>query len=279
MVALTNPLLQTMARFIVFESEASNWVPMDTNATCINGAVNMTCRDVFIYEVATGLVERVSVTTEGVEGNGASFGASSSGDGTTIVFASSSNNLVAGDTNGNAASCYTPHSGENYCYDIFLHHRTTGETRRISLNNDGSQFNGSSTDGVLSPDGEFAVFFTLAPEITPNCSSCPTMLRLDLETQQWESLGAMLGRSRMDVTPRAQQIGYSTVSIAYRTCDPDSQYCLEAAVWDATNRPYVVPLPACSGYPRPDTPASAPSRGAYSVYLPMTRNSCRAGNP
>jgi Tol biopolymer transport system component len=74
-----------------FWSNAWNIVENDTNMT----------GDFFVWERATGLVTRASVTSSGAEANGADGGVLS-GDGTVAVYRASATNLVEGDTNGKA---------------------------------------------------------------------------------------------------------------------------------------------------------------------------------
>jgi hypothetical protein len=79
-------------RFVAFESSASNFVSNDTNG--FN-------RDIFIKDLATGAVARLSISASGAEQNGISFDPEISGDGHYVVFQSGSSNLISGDTNGN----------------------------------------------------------------------------------------------------------------------------------------------------------------------------------
>lgn len=74
---------------VAFSSEATNLVASDTNGT----------QDVFVKDLATGVVTLVSTGANG-QGNGGSYRSAISGDGTKIVFESRASNLVAGDTNG-----------------------------------------------------------------------------------------------------------------------------------------------------------------------------------
>ena len=76
-------------RFVGFESNSSNLVPGDTNATT----------DVFVHDLVGVSTQLASLTTGGVQGNAFSFGAAVSGDGRIVAFASEATNLVAGDTN------------------------------------------------------------------------------------------------------------------------------------------------------------------------------------
>jgi hypothetical protein len=72
-----------------------------------------------------GRTERVSVGSDGTEGNDQSSFPSMSTDGRFVAFSSSASNLVAGDTNGKD--------------DIFVHDRTIGVTERVSIVSDGTQ--------------------------------------------------------------------------------------------------------------------------------------------
>lgn len=76
---------------VVFESEATNLVPGDTNSW----------QDVFVCEVATGAITRVSVRTNGDQANSLSGQPSISGNGGRTAFTSAASNLVVGDTNAN----------------------------------------------------------------------------------------------------------------------------------------------------------------------------------
>lgn len=80
------------AALVVFASEATNFVPNDTNGRI----------DIYAYHTATGEMRRVSETMEGEIGNNNSVRPAVSVDFTTILFTSDADNLVADD--GNAAS-------------------------------------------------------------------------------------------------------------------------------------------------------------------------------
>ena len=74
-----------------FHSDASNLVPGDTNGIS----------DVFVYDRQTHTIERVSVASDGTQGNGHSSSVGSiSADGRYVAFDSNASNLVPGDTNG-----------------------------------------------------------------------------------------------------------------------------------------------------------------------------------
>jgi Tol biopolymer transport system component len=69
--------------FIAYGSNGRNIVPDDFNNAL----------DVFVYDVAQGFTERVSVTSSGLESNGLSFNPSLSGDGGLVYFYSDATNL------------------------------------------------------------------------------------------------------------------------------------------------------------------------------------------
>ena len=105
---------------IVFVSSASNLVAGDSNGVA----------DLFIKDLMTGAIMRVSTDGNGVQGNDNSTFGIFSPDGTKILFSSAATNLVAGDTNGAA--------------DIFLKDLTTGAVTRVSTDASGAQANGLS---------------------------------------------------------------------------------------------------------------------------------------
>ncbi len=75
-------------RYVVFTSESSNLVAGDTN----------TSSDVFVKDLSTGAIARVSVTAAGAEANGTSFQPEISADGSRITFSSLASNLTGDPT-------------------------------------------------------------------------------------------------------------------------------------------------------------------------------------
>jgi hypothetical protein len=78
-------------RYVVFPSDIPNLVPNDANGVVI---------DVFVKDLVTGAVGRVSVSNTNVDGDDRSFEPATSADGRYVAFSSSATNLVSGDTNG-----------------------------------------------------------------------------------------------------------------------------------------------------------------------------------
>ncbi|HVZ93877.1 MAG TPA: hypothetical protein VG797_05155 [Phycisphaerales bacterium] len=137
------PAVSADGRFVAFQSDATNFVPDDTNASS----------DIFVHEIQTGHTTRVSVVTGGGQANGRSLSPTISADGRYVAFWSLASNLVAGDTNS-----FT---------DAFVHDNTTGETRRVSVCTDGTQANGSSYYPITSGNGRFVAFTSDASNLVP----------------------------------------------------------------------------------------------------------------
>ncbi|MFT7485448.1 MAG: Tol biopolymer transport system component [Candidatus Paceibacteria bacterium] len=131
-------------RYVAFESDATNLVPVDTNAR----------RDVFVKDLQTGAVILASVDSAGLQGNRDSQNASLSEFGLRIAFSSNASNLVPMDANGYE--------------DLFVHDLATGITERINVSTAGEQGHIGAYEVILSPDGGFAVFFSGASNHVPN---------------------------------------------------------------------------------------------------------------
>lgn len=97
------------------------------------------------------MLQRVSLSRLGVEGNLDSFAPSISADGRYVVFLSVADNLVADDTNGQQ--------------DVFLYDRDSGEVTRVSVGFEGQEANGISNDAHISSDGNRVVFVSEASNL------------------------------------------------------------------------------------------------------------------
>ncbi len=136
-------------RHVAFTSFASDLVPGDTN-----GSTNLFAGiDVFVRDRATGVTERVSVSSTGAEADNSSSSPAISADGRFVAFASGASNLVAGDTNGGT--------------DVFVRDRRSGTTERVSLSSAGAQGNNESFAPALSGDGRFVAFTSTASNLVP----------------------------------------------------------------------------------------------------------------
>ncbi len=144
------PSISADGRFVSFGSLASNLVAGDTNAF----------GDVFVRDTCLGAAGctpstvRVSVASDGTQGDDTSDSFSISADGRFVAFESDASNLVAGDT--------------NLATDIFIRDTCRGATGctpstvRVSVASDGTQANGNSfgnaNGAAVSADGRFVAF-------------------------------------------------------------------------------------------------------------------------
>jgi hypothetical protein len=129
---------------ISFTSSASNLVPNDTNSE----------GDIFVYNIQTGEMIRVSVDSNGVEANGQSQHAYLSEDGNIVVFKSWASNLVLNDTNNKS--------------DVFIHNIQTGETTRVSVSSEGEQGIGFHGEPSISNDGNIVAFSSTSSNLVLN---------------------------------------------------------------------------------------------------------------
>jgi len=154
------PSLSLDGRYVAFASLAANLVPGDTNRSW----------DVFVHDIVTRTTSRVSLASDGAQGNSGSTDPSISADGRYVAFQSAASNLVDSDANGT--------------FDIFVHDRTTGRTRIASVSTDGVQVNGYTTYPKISGDGRFVVFRSHADNLVPGDTNAnPDIFLRDLLTQ------------------------------------------------------------------------------------------------
>jgi Tol biopolymer transport system component len=104
-----------------------------------------------------GVNRRVSVASDGTQGNKGSYHPSISSDGRYVAFVSDADNLVSDDTNNFCDTDYNYVFDDN-CPEVFVHDRQTGETERVSVANDGTQANYESYQPSISADGRFVAF-------------------------------------------------------------------------------------------------------------------------
>ncbi|MEG3843435.1 DUF4347 domain-containing protein, partial [Microcoleus sp. herbarium14] len=84
------PSISADGRYVSFESAATNLVNGDTNGQL----------DIFLRDTVKNTTSRISVDSNGNQGNGESGASSISADGRYVAFASKASNLASGDTNG-----------------------------------------------------------------------------------------------------------------------------------------------------------------------------------
>jgi len=136
---------------VAFSSDASDLVPGDTNGY----------RDVFIRDTGAGATLMASIGINGVASDGPSNEASISSDGRYVIFTSSADNLVVGDTN-NAS-------------DIFVRDLQANSTVLVSVGVSGvGPGNRASYSPIASANGRRVLFRSKAGNLGPGTFSSGT---------------------------------------------------------------------------------------------------------
>lgn len=139
------PRISADGRYVAFESTATNLVVGQSSSPHVQ---------IYLYDTTTGsitLVSRASTAPTTPSNNAATL-TDISDDGARIVYTSRATNLVAGQTDSNAAD------------DVFLFDRTTSSTRLVSRASSSATTtgNGRSHLGRLSGDGQWVAFVSAA---------------------------------------------------------------------------------------------------------------------
>jgi Tol biopolymer transport system component len=131
-------------RWVTYYSYSSNLVPGDTNANA----------DVFLRDRLNGVTSRISVSSNGVQGDGFSTEPTISPDGRFIVFASNSTTLTPGEA--------------DFVEDIFIRDRLVGTTTKVSVPWTGTVGGGNSSLPCLSANGQYVAFESESPVLVPD---------------------------------------------------------------------------------------------------------------
>ncbi|MEM7707251.1 MAG: calcium-binding protein [Pseudomonadota bacterium] len=146
------PAFSRDARFLAFESNATNFVAADTNGR----------RDIFLADLAGDTIERVNVLNDGTETDANSEHPAVSADGRFVAFESRASNLVPDVLNGSNS--------------IYVKDRLTGEVSLISQSTSGVSADGFCEWPSISPNGRLVVF------------DCPATTLVDLDNGGSESV-------------------------------------------------------------------------------------------
>jgi Tol biopolymer transport system component len=139
--ASASPTISRDGRFVAFTSSATNLVPGDTNGYS----------DIFIRNLSTGTLKRVSAAAPGGSQDQDLWNAVISGNGRYVSFSTPAP-LVAGDDNG--------------AEDVFVNDLNTGETSLVSgPPQAGTASNGDSYSPSMSGDGRYVAFASWATNL------------------------------------------------------------------------------------------------------------------
>jgi Tol biopolymer transport system component len=150
--SLSRPAVSTTGQYVAFASDLGLLSGGDANGFA----------DVFVRDMQSSTIVRISVATGGGQANGPSDHPSVSGDGRYVAFQSSATNVVASDT--------------NFAADIFVTDRDTDAdgifdepgavaTARVSVATGGAQANGPSTKPAISGNGRYVAFLSRASNL------------------------------------------------------------------------------------------------------------------
>lgn len=139
--SLSQIAISSTGEVVAFASESSNLVSEDNNGVS----------DIFLHYLTRGETIRISVNAQGVEADGASFQPSLDGDGKLVAFSSVAKNLDEPFTSS--------------ARQIFLYDADNQSLRLITKGIDGGGANGESYSPVLSADGQFLAFSSLADDL------------------------------------------------------------------------------------------------------------------
>lgn len=146
-------------RRIVFSSEADNLVEIDTNGF----------RDVFVRDLSNDANILASAATNGLPGDNLSYEGAMSANGRFVVFTSSADNLVAGDSNKRE--------------DVFVRDLASNTTALVSVNLSGTASgNQASHTATISADGRFVAFRSSATDLASGSFSRENLFVRDLNS-------------------------------------------------------------------------------------------------
>jgi len=177
-----NPAVSPDGRWVSFSSLASNLVPGDGNDRA----------DVFLADLRTGRIERVSVSSRRRSQNRAVIApftqvSDVSERGRYVVFDSDATNLVPRDRNRDT--------------DVFVRDRRTRTTRRASVTSTGREATNDSFNPTLTPSGRHVAFESFAEDLAPGDAPREDVFVRDLRRR----LTVVVGVTSRGAAPRGPE--------------------------------------------------------------------------
>lgn len=237
------PALSGDGRLVVFQSQASDLVPDDTNGVS----------DIFVRDRQTGMTERVSLSLEGKQFEG------------TENCCHSASPAISADGR------YVTFSNVNYSVstvqNLYVHDRVTGTTELVSASPEGALGNGDSGVASMSADGRFIAYHSKATNLVtgdPTAFNDVFVYDRENQTTEWVSRApdgaggnnaseypAMSADGRFvayaslatnlvpedsndtqDIFVRDRQLG-TTERVSVATDGAQANYALGASIWPA----------------------------------------------
>ena len=194
--AAATPDISADGRFVVFSSDATNLVTLDTDDKS----------HIYLRDRQLGTTTPVDVTPYGGFGNGIAAYPAISADGRFVTYTSASSDLVARDDNGVG--------------DVFMWDRETGSTRLISTNAAGKPANGpseGSTLGNISADGRYVAYQSEASDLPGSTTANPKIYRYDRTTFTSTMVSVSISRQQADGESRNVTISDDGQTVAFQS--------------------------------------------------------------
>lgn len=139
------PTISASGRYVAYQSKSTNLMPDDDGNNMF---------DIFLRDRQEGVTELISRNVQGTAGNMESQRPSISNDGRYVAFESWASDLVEGD--------------ENYNSDVFVADRLTERIEIVSVSSDGRQADHVNGGAVISGDGRYVAYSSLAGNLAVN---------------------------------------------------------------------------------------------------------------
>ena len=216
-----NPRLSGDGRYVVFES-SSALVAGDDNDE----------RDVYRLDRSDGSLELISVSADGRRGNNASYAPQISADGSSVLFYTWANNLVAGDIDNNR--------------DLLLRKPAAGTTQRVSVNSSGAGVADFpiAANQALTGDGRYVLFNIYPPGDAGDTNGTSDGYRFDSANGSIQRVTLGVSNTQLSDHTRAVAISRDGRWMLMQSTDPN----LPGAS-SSSNRHYLRDLPNGTVYP------------------------------
>ncbi len=199
------PAITLDGTFVAFRSSASDLVPNDTNGV----------GDIFLYNIATEEVTRVSVSADGEQGNGESKDATTCAGAKFVAFTSEATNLTPNAPNG--------------IRQVYIKHLASGVVDVVSQTETGVLGNGTSYKSYFMPYCDGIMFATDSSNLINNDGNGvrdlylrPIIILPDLSTSQQMGRGSADAGDLLTYTIHIANTGGQSVGFNYSATLPVS---------------------------------------------------------
>ncbi|MGZ4144940.1 MAG: TolB family protein [Actinomycetota bacterium] len=156
------PSISGDGRYIAFVSSASNLVQGDTNRCASYSTAGdpepteaRSCPDIFVRDRIEHTTTRISISSSGTQGNGASLQPAVSANGRFVAFTTQASNLAS--QHATDVRC-GKEPGYPDCSDVLIRDLQGNSTELVSVADSGNPLNGSSSAPSISSDGTRIAF-------------------------------------------------------------------------------------------------------------------------